>query len=98
MTRDEVVGRLRPHEPELRSSGLAALYLFGSTARGEAREDSDVDLLFELGDAPDFSLLTQASLQIRLSDVLGANVDLVGLDGLRDRMRKRIGPELVRIF
>src|ERR1044072_8524073 len=98
MTRDEVLGRLQPHEPELRSSGLAALYLFGSTARGEATNESDVDLLFELGDARYFSLLSQASLQIRLSDVLGTNVDLVEREGLRPRMRKRIEPELVRIF
>jgi len=98
MTRDEVVGRLRPYEPELRSSGLAALYLFGSTARGDATEDSDVDLLFELGDAPYFSLLTQASLQIRLCDVLGTNVDLVEREGLRPRIRQRIDRDLVRIF
>lgn len=98
MTRDEALQRLRPCEAELRASGVGALYLFGSTARGEATDESDVDLLFELGDAPYFSLLTQASLQIRLADVLGTNVDLVGRDGLRPRIRQRIEPELVRIF
>lgn len=38
MTRDEVISRLKQHKPDLKRLGVEHLYLFGSTARGEARE------------------------------------------------------------
>src|SRR5262249_2564418 len=47
MKRDDAIGRLKEHETELRRLGVEHLYLFGSTVRGEAREDSDVDLFFD---------------------------------------------------
>ena len=47
MKRDEVLTRLRAHEAEFKRLGVESLYLFGSTAREEAREDSDVDLFFD---------------------------------------------------
>jgi predicted nucleotidyltransferase len=43
MRRDDVIAKLKETEPELRGFGVAALYLFGSHARGEASPDSDVD-------------------------------------------------------
>ena len=47
MERSETIALLRQHEAELKRLGVEHLYLFGSTARGEAREDSDVDLFFD---------------------------------------------------
>ncbi len=47
MERDEAIIKLREHEAKLHRLGVQHLYLFGSTARGEAREDSDVDLFFD---------------------------------------------------
>jgi predicted nucleotidyltransferase len=44
MKRDEAISRLRQHEADLRRLGVERLYMFGSTARGKAKEDSDVDL------------------------------------------------------
>jgi hypothetical protein len=52
MKRDEVISRLQQHEAELKRLGVEHLYLFGSTVRGEARDDSDVDL---------FSIMKRAS-------------------------------------
>jgi predicted nucleotidyltransferase len=98
MTRDEALKRLRPCEAELRASGLAALYLFGSTARNEAREDSDIDLLFEVGAMPDFSLIHQAILQERLEALLGRHVDLISRNGLRPQMKKRMEADLIPVF
>lgn len=48
MTREEAIAKVKPHEAELRAAGMAALYLFGSTARNEANARSDVDLSCEL--------------------------------------------------
>jgi predicted nucleotidyltransferase len=47
MKRSEAIAKLKQHEAELKRLGVEHLYLFGSTARGEAREDSDVDLFFD---------------------------------------------------
>jgi predicted nucleotidyltransferase len=44
MKRDEAISRLQQHEAELKRLGVEHLYMFGSTARGEAGDDSDVDL------------------------------------------------------
>ena|SRR5689334_448856 len=47
MERSEAIARLKQHQAELKRLGVVHLYLFGSTARGEAGEDSDVDLFFD---------------------------------------------------
>ncbi len=45
MNREQVIATLRAHEPELKAAGVVRLSLFGSTARGDRRPDSDIDLL-----------------------------------------------------
>jgi predicted nucleotidyltransferase len=44
MNRAEVVAKLKSIEPQLRAHGIAALYVFGSYGRDEARSDSDLDV------------------------------------------------------
>jgi predicted nucleotidyltransferase len=46
--RDDAISRLRAHEAELERLGVERLYLFGSTARGEATDESDVDLFLTM--------------------------------------------------
>lgn len=47
MNRAEVIDRIKAVEPALRDRGVAALYLYGSYARDEARADSDIDIFVE---------------------------------------------------
>ena len=47
LSRDEVITRLKSAEPQLRAMGVAALYLYGSYARDEARDDSDIDIFID---------------------------------------------------
>ena len=47
LTRAEVIARLKSAEPQLRARGVGALYLYGSYARDEARDDSDIDVFVE---------------------------------------------------
>lgn len=97
MRRSEVVDALRAHEAEARALGALALYLFGSTARDEAREDSDVDLFVD----PDYERLGFAelfSLEERLSRVLGRRVELTTRKGLHPLMRADIEREAVKVF
>ena len=52
-------------------------WLFGSYARGEEREDSDVDILFVPDMSQNFSLFTLGGMYMDLKDLLGCEVDLV---------------------
>jgi len=98
MRKDAALAKLRPFERRLRERGISALYLFGSTARDEAGEASDLDLLFEYDPNGPFSLFDQAGAMLELSDGLGAKIDLVSLLGLRRRVRARVEREMVRVF
>lgn len=98
MSLHEIQSVIDRSAPELRGAGLRALYLFGSEARGEASETSDIDLLFEVEDDAAFSLVDQATLQIRLQEMFGRKVDFVERQALRPRMRGRVEREMVRLL
>ena len=65
--------------------------MFGSAARGDAREDSDVDFLVEF--EPGRSLLDQAALAVDLQELLGRKADVVTEEGLYWLLRRRIVKE-----
>jgi uncharacterized protein len=98
MERDKVIATLRAHEPELRAAGVVRLSLFGSTARDEARPDSDVDLLASFDEARNLSLLDMIGIENRLADLLGHPVDLIEEGTLRPRARQSASREAVRAF
>ncbi|WP_292522230.1 nucleotidyltransferase family protein [Methanoculleus sp.] len=68
--------------------GAKNIRIFGSVARNEAREDSDIDLLVDL--EPGRSLLDLGGLAMDLSHLLGRPVDVVTEAGLRERIRSRV--------
>ena len=68
--------------------GAHNLRVFGSVARGEARPDSDVDLLVDL--EPGRNLLDLGGLLMDLRELLNCPVDVVTEKGLRDRIRERV--------
>ena len=76
MKRDEAIKRLQQHEADLKRLGVEHLYIFGSTARGEATEDSDVDLFFdhEKGKLGLFELM---DVKERTASILGPKVDIM---------------------
>jgi predicted nucleotidyltransferase len=98
MKRDDVIAKLRIHEPELRAAGIVRLSLFGSTARNEARPESDIDLLAAFDDAQALSLLDLIGIENRLADLLGQPVDLIEEGTLRPRARQNVSREVVRAF
>ena len=93
-----VVTKLRQHEPELRAAGIVHLRLFGSVARGEAAEQSDVDLMADLDQTRRLTLVGLAHLENRLSDLLGAKVDLSPSRAMLDRVRERALREAILAF
>jgi len=88
LTKDQVAERLAAHAKELRSLGVRSLDLFGSVARGDARPESDVDLLVHFNEVPGF--VGYVRLRKRLEEILGRRVDLVMPSGLHPRLRERV--------
>ncbi len=82
--------------PILRKYGVKRASIFGSTVRGELKEDSDIDILVEID--KDISLLDFVALKLELEDVLGRKVDLVELDAIKPRLKERILKEQVVII
>jgi len=92
----EIRSILRAHAGELRERyGVYDLAVFGSVARGEAHEDSDIDILVSI-DKP-ISLLDFVDAEYYVGDLLGAKVDLVPRRSVRPRLRERILGEAVSI-
>lgn len=98
MKRDRAIEILSAHATELTALGVKSLALFGSVARDEAREDSDVDLLieFEQGKLP--KGLAFFGFYEQLEDWLDATVDLANPDRLHPRMESRILAEAIPIL
>ncbi len=79
---------LRHHQKELQEAGVKSLKLFGSVVRGEARADSDIDILVEF--SRPIGLLAFVRLKNRLAELLGRPVDLVTPEALKPQLREGI--------
>ncbi len=98
MNREQAITLLRQHEPEFRQAGVGALFLFGSVARNEASETSDVDLFFDLERPQGFTLFRLIELQEQMQAILGTHVDLMTRKGIHPRRRARIEASAVQVF
>ncbi len=96
MRREEAIAALRGYLPVLRRDfGVRRIALFGSTARDEARDDSDLDVLVDFKVIP--TLDAFMGLKFFLEDATGHRVDLVTPDALKPRMRPAVEREAVDV-
>jgi predicted nucleotidyltransferase len=96
MRRDEAIKALRSYLTDVRRDfGVRRIALFGSTVRGDAREESDLDVLVDFETGPTF--LSFMGLKVFLEDHLGRKVDLVTPDALKPRLRRVVEREAVDV-
>ena len=96
MTRDELLTILREHKPVLAERfGVTGLALFGSFARDQATEKSDLDILVQFG-GPATSK-AYFGVQFYIEDLLGRRVDLVTNKALRSEVRPFVEREAVDV-
>ena len=88
MTRDQAIRTLRRHENALHARGVARLALFGSLARGEGGEDSDIDFLVDLDTGR--SLFDLGGLLMDLQKLFDRKVDVVTENALHWYIKDRI--------
>jgi uncharacterized protein len=93
-SRQEVMARLRSLKGELATRyDVREIGIFGSVARGDDDQKSDLDLFVEFG--PDADLITFIGLWQYLEDTFGTRIDLVSKGGLRGDMRDSVIRDLV---
>ncbi len=96
MNRDRLLDILRMHKPTLAERfGVTGLTLFGSFARDQATERSDVDILVRF-DRPATSK-SYFGVQFYIEDILGRNVDLVTDKALRAEIRPHVELEALDV-
>lgn len=98
MDRSAVLDTLKRHEPELRSLGIARLSLFGSIARDEAREGSDIDLAAVFDPSANMDFFRFATLARRLEDMLARKVDLLGEPPRKPSIKASLERDRVHVF
>ena len=89
MDNEEVFRRLRALKPKFKDMNIKRMAVFGSRARGDARPDSDVDILIE----PSSNTMTffdMAGIQHSIEDEISVSVDLLTFDSIHPRLKKRI--------
>jgi predicted nucleotidyltransferase len=98
LDRENILSVLRDHAPELREAGLVHLRVFGSVARNQANDRSDIDLLADFDRSKQMTLVTLGSLESRLSTLLGTKVELSSPDWMKEPIRARAMQEAVVAF
>ena len=96
MTRAEVLERLRAHRPTLAERfGVVELAVFGSFARDEATDESDLDILVRFDTPPNWRAYFGA--QFYLEDLLQRPVELATREDVRAEMRPQVEREAVDV-
>jgi uncharacterized protein len=98
MSSREALRRLNRNREKLRTYSVRHISVFGSTARDQATEHSDVDLLVEFDREARVGLFTFVGLLDYLGTVMGTRIDLATPGALRSEMRAEILAEAVRAF
>lgn len=96
MKQDQVLRILAANRDSVRGFGVHSLAIFGSVARNEATDASDVDVLVEFQKGRPVGLFEFVRFQRFLSGILGCPVDLVTAEALREEMRQQVLQEAIR--
>lgn len=98
MTRDAVIAILRAHEAPLRRQGVQRAALFGSTARGEATSDSDLDILVEIAPSDHVDLYDYVGITQYIADLFTVRVDVADHAMLIEPVRQTAEQDAVYAF
>jgi hypothetical protein len=98
MRRTEAIAQLQRHAETVKALGATSLYLFGSAARNEAQQGSDLDLFIDCDRECRFNAFDLVGIKQYLEQALGVEVDVTTRDGLHPMLRSDIEQSAVRVF
>lgn len=96
MKKETALQIIRDHLDELKNYHVGSLAIFGSVARDEATDKSDIDILVELDPDAEVGLFEFFDLKRYLEKILGCEVDLGTFDSLRTEFREAVFKEMIR--
>ena len=95
---DLLLQTLREHQSDLMAAGVRHAEIFGSFARRQATESSDVDILVDLDPDARVNIFDFVGIEMQLSDLLKRRVDLVSRRGLKPGRHENIAAEAIAAF
>lgn len=98
MDKQQAIAILQARQADLRRMGVEHIALFGSVARDEQHERSDIDLAVRLDRTQRIGLLRLIEIELQLAAMLGADVDVVTEPVSRPRLQSEIDRDRVRVF
>lgn len=98
MNSQDIIARLRDHEAALRALGVAHAALFGSRARGDARPDSDTDIMIEIDPAARIGVYEYVGLKEFIAGLFDGPVDVVNRDGLKPYVKPAATADAIDAF
>ena len=98
MKRDDIIGKLKECEGDLRAQGVAHAALFGSVARGDHRPGSDIDIMIELDPAARVTVFDYVGIKEYIEGLFQGPVDVVNRDGLKPLVRPRATADAIYAF
>jgi predicted nucleotidyltransferase len=96
MNRDEIIAKLKENAAAIRAEGVTKLAIFGSRARGDARRDSDLDVLIEVNDT--FRGLSWPAVASIVEQVTGLPAQVTLRRSLDPRIAERIADDVIEVF
>ena len=98
MDRAEAIAVLKKHRAELQRQGVLHAALFGSMARGDARSDSDIDIMIDLDPEARLGVYDYVGLKDYIAGLFDGPVDVVSREGLKPYVRPAVLTDAVYAF
>jgi predicted nucleotidyltransferase len=95
---NSVLQTLRAHRGELHAMGVSHASVFGSVARGEARADSDIDVLVDLDRARPMGIFEYARMKLYIGELFGSSTDVVNRRTLKPLLRDSVLRDAIFAF
>ena len=98
MEKRELARKITALRPSLEAEGVEHIALFGSRARGTHRPDSDIDILVEVLEDAQFSILNLIGIEHLVRDATGLAANAVMRRSLTPSMKAEVSKDAVEIF
>jgi predicted nucleotidyltransferase len=98
MTLEQALQTLREAEAALRAKGVAHAGIFGSTARGEQRADSDIDIIVDFDPSVPITIYDYVGIKDDIAELFEQPVDVIDRRGLKPDLRQPVTRDLVYAF